>query len=319
QKITTTTNANGEYHFSNLPIGHYKISATGNGLTGGIADTRVDLNKTATANIVATVGQSSTTVEVVEQAATIDTTTSQIKTNYDPKQAEDLPTASVGLGGFNLSLLQAGVASSGGVGAGTGPSVSGQRPRNNNFTVEGVDNNNKGVTGPLVNIPNDAVESFTVLQNNFSPEFGHSSGGQFNTVVKSGTNKYHGRAYEYFNNRNLNAQDSQVAKAQVNNGDPVKNTPYDNNRYGGQLGGPIVNDKLFFFTNWEFNPINSVLASSGCAPTAAGYATLSGLAGLNANNLTVLKSYLPAAAAVDTGNCGSSDALGNRSTNKTFG
>jgi len=102
QKITTTTNANGEYHFTNLPIGHYKISATGNGLTGGIADTRIDLNKTATANIVATVGQSSTTVEVVEQAATIDTTTAQIQTNYDPKQAQDLPTASIGLGVLNL-------------------------------------------------------------------------------------------------------------------------------------------------------------------------------------------------------------------------
>src|SRR6185369_11683513 len=195
QKITTTTNANGEYHFSNLPIGHYKISATGNGLTGGIADTRVDLNKTATANIVATVGQSSTTVEVVEQAATIDTTTAQIQTNYDPKQAQDLPTASIGLGVLNLSLLQAGVASSGGIGVGTGPSVSGQRPRNNNFTIEGVDNNDKAVTGPNLTIPNDAVQNFTVLQNQFSPEFGHSSGGQFNTTIKSGTNKFHGKAY----------------------------------------------------------------------------------------------------------------------------
>ncbi len=78
------------------------------------------------------------------------------------------------------------------MGVGTGPSVGGQRPRNNNFTIEGVDNNNKGVTGPLVTVPNDAVAEFSLLQNQFSPEFGHSSGGQFNTVVKSGTNSYHG-------------------------------------------------------------------------------------------------------------------------------
>jgi Carboxypeptidase regulatory-like domain len=312
QKITTTTNANGEYHFINMPVGHYKVTASGNGLTGGYADVKVDLNKSATANITATVGAAATTVEVVEQAATIDTTTSTIQTNYDTKQAEDLPTASVGLGVLNLSLLQAGVGSSGGIGAGTGPAVSGQRPRNNNFTIEGVDNNSKSVTGPLVTIPNDAVESFTVLQNNFSPEFGHSSGGQFNTTIRSGSNKFHGRAYEYFQNRNLNAEDSQVALSQFNAGDKVQNPRYDNNRFGGQVGGPVIKDKLFFFTNWEYQPVGAVGgASSACAPTAAGYAALAGMPGLSANNLKVLQTYLPAAASVDTANCGSSDSTGN--------
>ena len=320
QKVTTTTNSNGEYHFTNLPVGHYKLTASGNGLTGGFADMKVDLNKTATANITASVGSAATTVEVVEQAATIDTTTAQIQTNYETKQAEDLPTASVGLGVLNLSLLQAGVGSSGGIGAGTGPAVSGQRPRNNNFTIEGVDNNSKSVTGPLATVPNDAVDSFTVLQNNFSPEFGHSSGGQFNTVIRSGSNKFHGRAYEYFQNRNLNGEDSQLALSQVGSGQPTANPRYDNNRFGGQVGGPIFKDKLFFFSNWEYNPIGAVGgASSACAPTAAGYTTLGGIAGLSANNLTVLKTYLPAAAAVDTANCGSSNSLGNFSTNTTFG
>lgn len=304
QKVTTTTNASGEYHFFQLPIGHYKLSATGNGLTGGYDDVRVDLNKVATANITATVGASTTTVEVVEQAATIDTTTAQIQTNYDPKQAQDLPTASVGLGVLNLSLLQAGVASSGGIGAGTGPSVSGQRPRNNNFTVEGVDNNDKGVTGPLVTIPNDAVQQFTVLQNNFSPEFGHSSGGQFNTVVMSGTNKFHGRLYEYFQNRNLNAQDSIIAQGLRSNNQPVENVRFDNNRFGGQVGGPIIKDKLFFFSNNEYNPIGQVSGgSTACAPTAAGYAALAALPGISANNLKAMQTYLPAAAAADLQNC----------------
>jgi hypothetical protein len=297
QKITTTTNSNGEYHFTNMPVGHYKLTATGNGLSGGYADVKVDLNKTATANITATVGAASTTVEVVEQAATIDTTTANIQTNYDTKQAESLPTASVGLGVLNLSLLQAGVGSSGGVGAGTGPSVSGQRPRNNNFTIEGIDNNDKSVTGPLAIIPNDAVESFTVLQNNFSPEFGHSSGGQFNTTIRSGTNKFHGRAYEYFQNRNLNAQNNVTAKTQRDNLQTVENPRYDNNRFGGQVGGPIVKDKLFFFTNWEYQPQGFTGTSATvCAPTAAGYAALAGIPGVSANNLKVLQTYVPAAA-----------------------
>jgi hypothetical protein len=302
QKITTTTNSSGEYRFTNLPAGHYKLTASGNGLSGGYADVKVDLNKTATANITAAVGAAATTVEVVSQAATIDTTTSHIQTNYEAKQVEDLPTASVGLGVLNLSLLQAGVGSSGGIGAGTGPSVSGQRPRNNNFTIEGVDNNDKSVTGPLAVVPNDAVDSFTVLQNNFSPEFGHSSGGQFNTTIKSGTNRFHGRAYEYFNNRNLNAQDSVTARNQRNSVDPntgnpvpVENTRYDNNRFGGQVGGPIVKDKLFFFTNWEYNPEGLAASNPACAPTAAGYAMLSGVGGVSANNLSILKTYLPAA------------------------
>ena len=97
------------------------------------------------------------------------------------------------------------MASTGGVGAGSGPSVGGQRPRNNNFTVEGVDNNSLSVTGPLYQLPNDAVDQFTVLQNQFSPEFGHSSGGQFNQTIKTGTNSSTDRVYEYFQNRNLNA------------------------------------------------------------------------------------------------------------------
>jgi len=263
----------------------------------------VDLNKTAMARIAMEVGQVSTTVEVSGATQQIDTTTAQIATNYDTKETQDLPTASVGLGVLNLSLLNAGVATSGGVGAGTGPSVSGQRPRNNNFTIEGVDNNNKSVTGPLVTVPNDAVQSFTVLQNQFNPEFGHSSGGQFNEVVMSGTNQFHGRLYEYFQNRNLNAIDSQVAMAERGNGQNPSNTRYDNNRFGGQVGGPIIKDKLFFFTNQEYNPIGEVTSSSGCAPTAAGYALLDAQASaglISSNNYKVMKQYLGTSSAQAT-------------------
>ena len=177
-----------------------------------------------------------------------------IQNTFDTKEVQDLPTATIGLGVLNLSLLNAGVATSGGIGAGTGPSVSGQRPRNNNFTIEGVDNNSKSVTGPVVTIPNDAVQNFTVLQNQFSPEFGHSSGGQFNQTIVSGTNKWHGRVYEYFQNRNLNAIDTHQMRAR--RPDQHHQSGFDNNRFGGQVGGPIWKDKIFFFTNQEYNPIH---------------------------------------------------------------
>ena len=262
-KTTVKSNTGGEFHFVNLPAGHYSVKASGGGLAGTIADVEVQLNHTVTANVIATPTSSTTTVEVNEQAAAVDTVTATISNTFEMKQTQDLPTASVGLGVLNLSLLNAGVTSSGGVGAGTGPSISGQRPRNNNFTIEGVDNNDKSVTGPLVTVPNDAVDNFTVLQNNFSAEFGHSSGGQFNQTIKSGTNSFHGKLYEYFQNRNLNAMDSLVAESLRSNGDPVTNPRFDDNRFGGQIGGPIIKNKLFFFSNFQYEPLRTGWISFG--------------------------------------------------------
>ena len=68
--------------------------------------------------------------------------------------------------------------------------------------------------------------------------------------------------------------------------DNTSNTRYDNNRFGGQIGGPIIKNKLFFYTLLEYNPIGNVTSSTGCAPTASGYATLTGLAGVNQTNLS---------------------------------
>src|SRR2546426_706615 len=90
-------------------------------------------------------------------------------------QNVDANITASGSGVLNLALLQAGVGTSGGLGAGSGPAVGGQRPRNNNFTIDGIDNNDKGVTGPVFNVPNDAVQELTILQNQYSPEFGHSN------------------------------------------------------------------------------------------------------------------------------------------------
>src|SRR3982751_4166881 len=166
---TTTSNASGEYRLSNLQPGTYNVNVTSAGFAAGsLRNVRVNLNQIATANVTLQVGQTQTTVEVTEAPAVIDTTTAQVQNTFESKQAEDLPISSTGSGVYNLALLNAGVTSSGGVGVGSGPSVGGQRPRNNNFTVEGVDNNNKGITGPLVQLPNDSVAEFPLLQNQYS-------------------------------------------------------------------------------------------------------------------------------------------------------
>jgi hypothetical protein len=86
-----------------------------------------------------------------------------------------------------------------------------------------------------------------VLQNQEGAEYGHSSGGQFNTILKSGTNTFHGTAYEYLQNRNLNAIDQQVQNQALASGLRPSNPRSDNNRFGGSFGGPIKKDKLFFF------------------------------------------------------------------------
>ena len=187
-KTTDTTSAGG-YRFENLPIGAYNITVTAGGFAKAeVNGVTVQLNQTVTTNATLALGQSATRVEVTEAPVSIDTTTAQIQTTYQAKQFADLPSASTGSGVINLALLNAGVTTAGGLGQGTGPSVGGQRPTNNSFTIEGIDNNALSVTGPLVSLPNDAVAEFSILQNQFSPDFGHSSGGQFNQVVKSGSN-----------------------------------------------------------------------------------------------------------------------------------
>jgi hypothetical protein len=291
-ETTTKSTATGEYRLSNLPAGTYTITVTAPGFTKAqLRTVKVELSKIATNNFKLDVGANVETVEVSAAAATIDTTSASVQNSFSTTAMTDLPIASGGSGVINLSLLNAGVGTSGAIGLGSGPSVGGQRPRNNNFTIEGIDNNSGSVTGPLVTVPNEAVAEFSVQQNQVSPEFGHSSGGQFNQVVKSGTNSLHGSAYEYLQNRNFNAADNLSAV----NGDPL-HPRYDNNRFGGSLGGPIKKNKMFFYGLYEYNPVgNSSSAGQLYAPTAAGWNTINSYAnaaGFSQSNAAQLKQYL---------------------------
>jgi hypothetical protein len=302
-KYETKANEVGEYRFNNLPVGTYNVSASSaNFATTTVNGFVLELNKTSTLQITLEIKGAVTSIEVSGAAPALDTTTSQITTTFDERMNANLPSAAVTGGVLNLSLLSAGVASGGATGAGTGPSVGGQRPRNNNFTIEGVDNNNKSVTGPLVYVPNDAVAEFSLLQNQFAPDFGHSSGGQFNTIIKSGTNSYHGTAYIYSENRNFNAIDQSTINNRL-----TSNPRFDNNRMGGSFGGPILRNKLFFFGTLEYNPVGqaAVLGSPVCSPTVAGYAALGSLPGISQTNLGVLTKYLAPSGSQDTtGTCG---------------
>jgi hypothetical protein len=196
-KSSMIADGNGFYRFNNLLVGSYNVTATATGFTPAtVSKVAIELNKTTTVNVTVAVGGVTQEVLVTESVALIDTTTPHITNIFSSQMVSDLPLAANPAGGgiHNLSLTGAGVASAGGVGVGTGPSVGGNRPRNNNFTIEGADNNRKDVTGPIVVVPIDAIAEYTVLQNQFSAEFGHSSGGQFNTVLSGGSYVFHGAA-----------------------------------------------------------------------------------------------------------------------------
>ena len=297
QKITATTRGSGEYNFTNLPVASYRITVTApNFRTTTLENVPVDLNKTGTANVQLQVGTSATTVEVSGVAPPVDTTTAQLQSTYNETFSKDLGLTSNGQGGgvLNLSMLSPGVTNANAMGDGTGPSVGGQRPRDNNFTVEGVDNNNKTVTGALLTVPPDAVQDFSLISNQFNADFGHSSGGQFNTTVKSGTNNFHGSLYEYFRNRNMDAMDN----AYVNEG--LKTPPrFDSNRYGATFGGPIIKNKLFFFDLFERNPVGltSGTPAAIATPTAAGLTAIATDPLLSATNFAIFKQYVPVAPA----------------------
>jgi hypothetical protein len=308
-KHPTKANSSGEYRLSNLPPGVYNISATAPSFASTTVNGfKVDLNRTITLNITLELKGQVTSIEVTSETPSLDLTTPTISTTFEQAQL-NLPSVSAngGSGILNLSLLTAGVVNVGAMGAGAGPAIGGQRPRNNNFTVEGLDNNSKNVTGPLFTVPNDSIQEFTLLQNDYSPEFGHSNGGQFNFVLKSGTNSFHGTAYEYFANRNLNAVDQAVKNQGL-----TSNPRYDNNRFGGNIGGPILKNKLFFFFSGQYNPVGqaSVPGAPICSPTTAGYTTLNGISGLSANNLTQFATY--ATPAPTGGNCPTAPATDPR-------
>jgi hypothetical protein len=262
------------------------------------------------------VSAAATTVEVSSEAnVSIDTTTAQIGTTFSLQETHDLPTATVGLGVLNLSLQAPGATSTGGVGAGVGPSISGQRPRNNNFEVDGIDNNSKAVTGPLLYVPNEAVQQFVLLENIYSAQYGHSTGGQFDTLITTGTNHLHGSVYEYFQNRNLNAVSSTqgvsdqtlINPATGMAAGPHFNPRFDFNRYGGTLGGPIKRNKLFAFADFERQTTGANSSSTPiCAPTAAGYAALNSLTGFSANNLKIFEQYFPTGSSASSSACATS-------------
>src|SRR5438270_3709206 len=303
-----TTSA-GEFEFKNLlPADDYTITVEAQGFkTLTLNDVRVQLNQTTDVPAQLTIGVVGETVEITAGGAElVDTTTQNLAKSFNARQVVELAQTSTGLGVYNLALIAPNVSSSGGVGVGSGGSVGGQRPRNNNFVVDGIDNNDKSVTGPQVYISPETVGEFTLLQNQYSAEFARSTGGQFILTTKSGSNEFHGTAYFFGRNRKFEAIDTLNKQpgnvfvrdpGQVNEAAGITRQPRsDYFRTGVNVSGPIIHNKLFFFGSFERIGRGDAAGTSFFAPTAAGYAALSTIPGLSAGNLGLLKQFVPAAA-----------------------
>src|SRR6185503_17280317 len=289
--------------------------------TLSLTDVKVQLNQITDLPAQLTLGVVGETVTVTSAGTElVDTTTTTLSKSFNERQVVELAQTNIG-GAFgggvnNLALLAPNVSSSGGVGVGTGGSVGGQRPRNNNFMIDGIDNNNKSVTGPQSYISPEEVAEFTLLQNQFSAEFARSNGGNFITVTKSGTNNFHGTGYTFWRNRYLNALDTIQKNAGVNRDSDSPNFMPRNDffRGGFNIGGPVyapmfgeggpgfrlLKDKLFFFTSYERLQHGSAAGAGGIVtPTAEGFAIINSIPGLSATNRAVFNQFVPVAPVAD--------------------
>ncbi len=298
---TQLTSSTGTFNFPNLLVGEYSVTAE---LQGFKKVTRENVAVTAsTVTDVVTrmeVGAVTEEVSVTAGADLVRVSTAQLE-GYTTKNVSEYPTPLLSGNPNNFAILAPGTTTMPGGMAGRGGSVGGNRPRNNNFVLDGVDNNDPSVTGDLAPVISDAVSEFTLITNQFSAEYGHSTAGQFITTTRSGENELHGRGWWYSQNRDLNSLDN-LTRAVTKPGNPKPR--YDYNRFGGQAGGRIIKDKWFYFGAYEYRNLSQAGASSGeiLVPTAAGLSTLQSLAGNPATGISkttvdILANFVPVAAA----------------------
>ena len=231
----------GDYLFNSVPIGTYEVTVEHEGfdkyLRKGIT---LELNHNARLDVTLKVGRTSQVVEVTGDVSQVDTVSATLGNVETQRRIVDLPL--VERDAFQLGLLQAGVFPPDEDDGSNNPfSVSGQRSESLSFLVNGADNNEFVGNNAVVDPNPDALGEFKILTNNYEAEYGRTSGGIVNQVIKSGTNAFHGDVFEFFRNDDLNARNYFL---------PAR-TPFKRNTFGGTLGGPIIKDKTFFFLSYQ--------------------------------------------------------------------
>ena len=270
---TATTDANGDYQFTNVKIGVYQVIVEANGFSRTLADNvDVTINARQRVDLVVQVAAASTeTVVVTDAANPLQTDSSEVGQVIQRQQIVNLPLN--GRSYANLALLAPGVRESstnssiGGGGREAAFNVNGLRATMNNFLLDGVDNNaygtsNQSFSSQVVQVSPDAVAEFKVQTNTYSAEFGRSGGAVINASYRTGTNEFHGSLWEFHRNTVLNA----VGFFKPLGG---QKPPLIRNQFGFAVGGPIIRDRTFFFGDYEgFRQIQKNLVYSNL-PTLA--------------------------------------------------
>jgi hypothetical protein len=245
---TVQSDAQGAFDLVELPIGHYRLVAEAKGFQRYVQDgITLDVNETAVVTIRLTVGAPTQQIEVRADAPLIESTITSLGKTVEEREVLDLP-----LNGRNFSqlgLLQPGVVpitpglaeAGGSLRNGQAYAVNGQRPESNNFLIDGADNFSGVDGGFVLQPPIDAIAEFRILTHTANAEFGHSSGSTTNIVTRSGTNAFHGAAWDFLRNDAMDAKSFFSQELE----------PLKRNQFGGTLGGPIRKDKTFFFVYYE--------------------------------------------------------------------
>ena len=256
-KRTTTSNASGLYQFLDVPPGDYRLETSAKGFAPYLAPKVTLVVKTpATVPIRLQVAGVAQSVTVEAEAPLINRTDASLGNVVEGNQIDELPIADRNV--VQLLSLQPGVAYLGNqLNADTDTrsgAVNGLRSDQSNVTLDGIgvnDQNNGYAFTSVLNVPPDSVEEFRVTTANANADSGYSSGAQVALVTKSGTNSFHGSAYEYNRNTIFSANDPFLKESQLTSGEPNKAPKLFRNVFGVTFGGPIRKNRLFFFTNYE--------------------------------------------------------------------
>ncbi len=254
---TTASNASGLYQFVDVPPGDYRLQATASGFAPFLASKVTLLVKLpATVLIRLQVAGATTSVTVEGEAPLINRTDASLGNVVGGAQIDELPIAARNV--VELLSLQPGVAYLGDAldrdtDTRSG-SVNGLRSDQSNVTLDGIgvnDQNNGYAFQSVLNVPPDSVEEFRVTTANANADSGYSSGAQVALVTKSGTNSFHGTAYEYNRNTIFSANDPFIKASQLTSGESNTAPKLLYNVFGATFGGPIKKNRLFFFANYE--------------------------------------------------------------------
>src|SRR6266403_328742 len=259
EKHTQTTNDQGTYSFVNVIPGEYRIDIEKTGFKHySHPNVVVQVQLDTHVETPLTVGAASETVEVTSETTLLQTESSSLGQVVEQRKANELPLNGRNI--FNLITISPAAVAQGGSGAspvGQNPFSWGNYQIGGSFANQGAEYldgqplNIGYINLPIVIPTQDSIGEYKVQTNNQGAEWGKFSGGIVNLSTKSGTNSWHGSAYEYFRNKVLNTNEYFHKKFQLENGLKNEPTPWSQNQYGLQLGGPVIKDKTFFYVSWE--------------------------------------------------------------------